>query len=127
MPKISKDLRRQWEFSKTLAKFLVWVTEQGLEYTYADGNIDPIRKIIVKGTGTIAKGRDNNHLLQGNHYRRLAQDINLFRKDGTWLKEGNESEWAKLGAKWLLMHPEAAWGGDFGDPNHFSFRYGVYR
>lgn len=126
MPTISRDLTRQWEFSKTLAEFLVWVTEQGLRYTLADGNIDPIRRIVLNG-GYIAKGRDNNHLLNGNHYRRLAQDVNLFRPDGTWLKKGNEPEWAKLGAKWKSMHVEAAWGGDFGDPNHFSFRYGVYR
>lgn len=127
MPVVTKDLRRQWEYAACLARFLTWVTEQGLVYTLADGNIDPERRIILKGTSIIAKGRDANHLVKGNHYRRLAQDINLFRKDGTWLKIGNEPEWAKLGAKWKSMHPEAAWGGDFGDPNHFSFKYGVYR
>lgn len=123
---MTKDLKRQQDFAATLAKFLVWVTEQGLSYTLADGNIDPIRRIILSD-GVVAKGKDNNHLLNGNHYRRLAQDINLFRSNGVYLRTGGEPEWKKLGEKWESMHPEAAWGGRFGDSNHFSFRYGVYR
>lgn len=55
------------------------------------------------------------------HRLRLAQDLNLF-KDGVF--QTNPEAYKPFGEWWKAQNPEACWGGDFGDNDHFSFTYG---
>jgi hypothetical protein len=55
------------------------------------------------------------------HRLRLAQDLNLF-KDG--VLQTTADAYKPFGTWWKAQNPEARWGGDFGDSDHFSFTYG---
>lgn len=55
------------------------------------------------------------------HLDRLAVDFNLFR-NGKWLKE--TEDFIQLGEYWESLAPDCAWGGRFGDGNHFSIKHG---
>lgn len=55
------------------------------------------------------------------HLDRLAVDFNLF-KDGVYLKDTSAHE--PLGLYWESLHPLCAWGGRFGDGNHYSLQHG---
>jgi hypothetical protein len=52
------------------------------------------------------------------HEIRLAIDLNLF-KDGVWLK--NTDNHKELGEYWESIG--GAWGGRYGDGNHYSLKY----
>lgn len=59
------------------------------------------------------------------HTERLAVDLLCFREIGgkwVWLKTGAEPEYRVLGNYWKGLHPDCAWGGEFGDPGHLSLR-----
>lgn len=54
------------------------------------------------------------------HRLRLAVDLNLF-KDGKYLDD--TADYLPFGTWWKAQNPEARWGGDWGDADHFSFEY----
>lgn len=64
-----------------------------------------------------AKG---NGILRSLHIERLAEDFNLFR-NGLWLT--GVEDFRPAGVYWKGLHPECAWGGDWGDDDHFSVTY----
>lgn len=101
---------RQKLFSKLLAEFIVWLYGEGLSVTMGEGYVGDSIDSPIESTP---------HLRNGLHFKRLAQDLNIWRGD-VWLKRGNEEEWKKIGEKWEGMHPLCRWGGRFKDPNHFS-------
>jgi hypothetical protein len=68
----------------------------------------------------LCRVEDAVHMRDGQHYKALALDINLFIS-GDWISNGDHPAWKKLGAYWKGLHPDARWGGDFGDANHLSF------
>lgn len=111
---------KQEVFAGTIATFILWILQQDLSVTLADGSIDRKRKF--KKAGIKMVGLDAQHMENSCHYVRLAQDLNLFLH-GMWLDQGTEPEWKMLGEKWESMHPLARWGGRFGDANHFSFEH----
>lgn len=51
------------------------------------------------------------------HTVKLAIDLNLF-KDGIWLR--STEDFRTIGEWWEKLDPLCAWGGRFGDGNHFS-------
>jgi hypothetical protein len=55
------------------------------------------------------------------HTQRLAIDLNLFR-DGVYLSSSDNHR--ALGEWWEQQHPLCAWGGRFGDGNHYSLEHG---
>lgn len=57
------------------------------------------------------------------HYEALAQDLNLFTEKGEKWSKVESSEWHDLGRFWLSLDSECAWGGEWGDFNHFSIRH----
>jgi hypothetical protein len=58
------------------------------------------------------------------HGDRLAVDVALD-VNGVWQTEA--AAYAPLGAFWTGLHPLCAWGGDFGDAEHFSVMDGGRR
>jgi hypothetical protein len=114
---------KQSAFFLAIAKLIVWAFGQGYELTLADGNIDPLRRVRLPGGVTVSGARDLVHKETGLHYKRLAQDLNLFI-DGVWISDGGHPAWTKIGVHWEAQSPLAAWGGRFRDANHFSFRHG---
>jgi hypothetical protein len=62
------------------------------------------------------------HMKNSLHYVGLAADINLY-VGGVWISDGEHAVWKELGAYWEGLDPQLAWGGHFGDANHFSLRH----
>lgn len=61
------------------------------------------------------------HKDKSNHYIRLAIDINLFTKEGTYL---TDTEFHKpFGEYWESLHSLCRWGGRFKDGNHYSLEW----
>lgn len=114
---------KQSAFCLALAKLIVWAYGQGYELTLADGNVDPIRKVRLPGGVVVHGCRDLVHKETGLHYKRLAQDLNLFI-GGEFIADGGHPAWTALGVRWEGMHPLARWGGRFRDSNHLSFFHG---
>ena len=147
---------KQVQFGIKISALIQWInslTFNGLPVaaTLADGNIDSIRKVRLSSKTIQAKfakfdikiignlpasmilgdARDLTHLETGCHYKRLAQDLNLFVA-GKWITM-NTAEEAKfflplykdIGDFWLRSHVLARWGGNFAkkDFNHFSFEH----
>lgn len=113
---------KQSAFVYALGQLLVWAGDQRMEFTLADGNIDPMRKVRLPNGEIIYGCRDLNHKENGLHYKRLAQDLNLFLA-GRFIADGSHPAWAEIGRKWKTLDSLARWGGDFGDANHFSFTH----
>lgn len=113
---MSALLERQWLFTACLGKLLVWIHQQGWAVTMAEGYIgDSINKY----------SEDTPHLRTGNHFKRLAQDLNLF-VDGQLIRDSGHPAWQAIGAYWKSLAPGlSAWGGDFTRPdaNHVSIEY----
>ena len=117
---MSELSKKQRLFTKLLPKLLDYGHSKGYEFTLADGSIDPHRRVITKDKKIIS-GTDCVHLPSGQHYKRLAQDLNLWIGD-EWISSYNPA-WDDLGAFWKSLAPGiTAWGGDFSgkDYNHFS-------
>lgn len=66
---------------------------------------------------------DAEHMRGSLHYQRCAIDLNLF-VDGEYISDGSHPAYRELGAFWKSLDDLCAWGGDFGDANHFSIRDG---
>ncbi len=69
---------------------------------------------------------DGPHLKGGLHYKRLAQDLNLFI-DGKFIQDGNHPAWKEIAKYWGLLNPLCCNGLDFGDANHFSVTDGIHK
>ena len=58
------------------------------------------------------------------HNLGLAIDIQLFKKvNDVWVYCEKSAEYEPVGTFWEGLHPEARWGGRFGDGGHFSIAY----
>jgi hypothetical protein len=101
----------QTEYPRCLAALLIHVYEQGY--------LPKMGEAYVGDTDGKDKDYDGPHRKDGGHYKRIATDVLVFSKDGTWLKSGNEPIWAALGKFWCSLHPQARWTPN--DANHFGF------
>lgn len=69
-------------------------------------------------------GRDGEKHMEGSlHYIGLANDIQLFDKDGKWLSDTDDHR--PFGEYWEMLDPDCRWGGRFTkqDGNHYSITY----
>lgn len=107
-------MERQKLFARLLGEFLCWLYEEGFEVTMGEGYVGDSIDSPIESTP---------HLRNGLHFKRLAQDLNIFHQ-GAWLKGGDEPQWARIGEKWESMHSLCRWGGRFQDANHFSLTDG---
>jgi hypothetical protein len=108
---------KQSAFCLALANLIVWAYDRGYEFTMGEG--------YVGDTDARDGDHDGPHLRAGMHYKRLAQDLNLFI-NGEWIRDGDHPAWTEIGVKWESMDSMARWGGRFSNPdaNHFSFTEG---
>lgn len=105
---------KQSAFAFALGKLIAFVYAKGWELTMSEG--------YVGDTDAKDGDHDGPHMKGGTHYMRLGQDLNLWIND-EWIKNGSHPAWKELGDYWKGLHPDARWGGDFADPNHFSFTH----
>ena len=101
----SELLKKQWDFAYKIGLLLVYIRETlGIMCTLGEGYDD-----------------DNKGHMKGSmHYIKMAQDINLFKVDGTYLGNGAEAEKAHsaIHDKWDTMGGAPRIGKDL---NHYSF------
>ena len=100
-------LDKQQAFVRLIAKLIVFAYDRGYELTFGESYDDD-------GVG---------HMRNSNHYIRLAADLNLF-KNNVWLKKSELHK--ELGEYWeSLGTPDCktAWGGRWGDGNHYSIEH----
>ena len=107
---------KQSAFAFALANFITWIFNEGCEVTLSEG--------YVGDTDAADGDYDGPHKQGGQHYLKLAQDINLFI-DGKLITNAEHPAWKMLGRRWKQMDSLARWGGDWssGDANHFSFEH----
>jgi hypothetical protein len=109
-------VRRQQHFAEYLGWLLLWIRDQGWASTLAEGYV---------GDSIDRPEEDTPHLRRGLHFRRLAQDLNLWVA-GELITRGTHPAWTTLGGYWESLDPECRWGGRFGDMNHCSLTDGAY-
>lgn len=120
----------QSEFVRAFGRLIGFVYAKGWELTLGEGFIlqrgpdGKGRKAKHLVTGLTLKVKDAVHMEDGQHYKALAVDLNLFI-NGVWISSGDHPAWRELGDFWKGLHVDARWGGDFDsvDVNHFSFTY----
>jgi hypothetical protein len=128
----ARTLRQQQSaFAQAFGQLIGFVCSKGWELTFGDGCITPLgpdgkgRKARLVSNGQLVKVEDVVHMRGGQHYRGLAQDVNLFI-DGQWISDGGHPAWRTIGEFWVSLDPDARWGGYFDDvdANHLSFAFG---
>ena len=101
----------QREFAICFARLIVWIYDQGWQVTFSEGYI---------GDSIDKASEDTPHKRTGNHFRKLAVDINLFI-NGVLISNGNHSAWRAIHRCWATLHPDAREVP--GDANHIGLLY----
>ena len=78
---------------------------------------------LGRGAVSIEANKADGGIDDSCHLYRLAQDLNLFAPDGTYLTTTKDHE--PLGAYWEAMG--GSWGGRFNDGNHYSLEHNGIR
>jgi hypothetical protein len=99
--------QKQSLFVKLVGELISFAYDLGYEFTFGDA----------------ARMDQKGHMKDSLHYSRLAIDLNLF-VNGRWIQSGDHPAWQDLGGFWESLNPLCAWGGRFGDANHFSLKHG---
>lgn len=105
---------KQSEFTACIAELITWAFDNGYPLILAEAFRTPEQAALNAEAGS---GISNS-----NHCKKLAVD--MFRiKNGTitW----DLLEYKPVGEKWLTIHTDARWGGNFKskDAVHFSFEH----
>lgn len=133
---------QQKKFARLLPELMIWAYAEGerrserWDFTFADGHIDPIRKVRDIKTGLPFQAEDAQHKRGGLHYQRLAMDLNLW-VNGELVTRAHPV-WTAIGERWLSMDSDCAWGGDWDedhkpyepgehDANHLSLAFGGWK
>jgi hypothetical protein len=107
--------QKQSTFARAVALLIIHAEESGYEITLGEAYRSPEE---AKRLAKLGKGIKNSL-----HTLRLAIDINLF-KDGKYLT--STASHKPLGEWWESMSNNeivCAWGGRFGDGNHYSIEH----
>jgi hypothetical protein len=108
--------QKQSIFVVLVARLVQHATALGFELTFGETYRSPEEAARLAAAG---KG-----IARSLHTSRLAIDLNLF-KDGVYLSSTEAHR--LLGEWWEAQSTEAiecAWGGRFGDGNHYSIAHG---
>lgn len=101
--------QKQSRFVRLVARLIEHAYSIGYELTFGEAYRTPEQAALNAKSGSGIRA--------SLHCERLAIDLLLFR-DGVYLK-GSE-DYRPLGEFWETLAPDCAWGGRFGDGNHFS-------
>ena len=116
-----KGLRyKQSRFAYFLGKLITFAYKQGFEITLGESTVDVVR--CDECGNKVSK-----HSKHSYHYRRLAQDINLFVfTSGGWRYQTTTKQHRVLGEYWEGLDPMCRWGGRFKrkDGNHYAWGEG---
>lgn len=104
---------KQVLFLRYLARLVLHSETLGVELRMGEG--------YVGDTDAADGDYDGPHKQGGQHYNRLAMDL-MLDVNGVWQTKSCP-EWYALGEFWKRLDPLCAWGGDWGDFNHFSLRH----
>lgn len=104
--------QKQAKFAQMVAHLILMADMMGYDVSLGDAYRDP----RVFGPSGTKKGYGR---ASSNHKIRLAIDLNLFTKDGTYLSETKDHE--PLGEYWESIG--GTWGGRFNDGNHYSIEH----
>jgi len=107
-------LELQQQFAALVPALIQKAHSLGYHVTLGDAYRDP------RAFGSLGEFKAYG-LPRSAHKQRLAIDLNLFSLGGEFLTDTKYH--AELGAWWKQQHPNARWGGDFNDGNHYSFEY----
>lgn len=102
--------QKQSIFTFLVARLIIHANGLGYELTFGETYRTPEQAALnaIKGIGI------SNSL----HTKRLAIDINLFKK-GKYLSDTESHR--ELGEWWERQHSHCRWGGRFNDGNHYEF------
>jgi hypothetical protein len=106
---------KQQRFTRCVGQLIQQAYSLGYGLTFGDAFRDP-RVHGPNGTKGSYAAANSVHKI------RLAVDLNLF-VDGSYITDSNHVAYKRLGEFWKGLDPDARWGGDFKDGNHFSFEY----
>jgi len=112
---------KQSEFVSMVGKLIVFATNLGYDLSFGDGYI-PFHLCPY------CNKKVSPHMVNSNHYIRLALDLNAF-KDGEYLRNPKDYKplglfWESLGGNWGGRFKESSPGeGDGVDSNHFSLEH----
>lgn len=109
---------KQRLFSRLLADLIQFIYAHGYECAMAEGYV---------GLSIDKPGEDTPHKRTGGHFKKISQDIDLFKLN----PQTGQMEWLTktahhkiFGEYWETLHPLCRWGGRFGDGNHYSLEDG---
>jgi hypothetical protein len=107
--------QKQSDFAHAIAVLIFHIHSKGYETTKGDAY--DTEGSECPHCGGKVPGR---HKRNSFHYKRLAEDINLF-KDDVYLTSTEDHR--EFGEFWKSLDPMATWGGDFKrkDGNHYSW------
>lgn len=110
---MSALLDQQQLFMRLLPRLIDAAHDLGYEVTAGELYRTPEQAKLnaAKGTG----------IANSLHCDRLAVDLQLFEQDNYLT---HQAPYEALGKVWEGMHTDCAAGFRFGDPNHFSLRFG---
>lgn len=109
------------EFAFALGSLLVWAN--------TDPSMTGFRVALGEGLVAVTDAADGDHdgphKAGGAHYTGLGVDLLVYDVAGTFVVDGYNLAYRRLGEQWRRSHYLAAWGGDFVKPDHdhFSFRW----
>lgn len=105
-------LQKQLAFGAAVGQLILKAGELGYGVKLGEAH-----RTITQAKINAASGAGISNSL---HIKNLAIDLLLF-KGGVYLTKSDE--YRVLGVWWEQTFPLAAWGGRFGDGNHFSFTH----
>ena len=114
-------ITKQKTFSTLVARLILHANDLGFDVTFGEAERPAVTAKHYKEQGI---GSENSA-----HRIRLAVDLNLFkRSDGHYCTATEDHK--ALGEWWEAQSGEGfecAWGGRFGDGNHYSIRHNNVR
>lgn len=118
---------KQRLFTRLLPKLLDRIHGAGYECALGEGYVGLSIAHAEHQLGEAVTFAQTLHRRDGGHYKKLAQDVDLFRFNPGTLKfdyvtdtEGHRP----FGEFWESLHPLCRWGGRFSDGNHYALEDG---
>ena len=102
----------QSAFAEAAARLILFAVDNGYAVTLAEAYRSPEPAALY--------AREGRGIANSNHTRRLAIDLNLFKR-GRLLT--STDAYKELGEWFEGQHELARWGGRFNDGGHFSFEH----